>query len=85
MRSGLRSLDYDVVESPAAIIPIIIGDTTDALHLSDRLLEVGVFVIGFGFPIVPEGSALLRVQISAAHTNTHIDVALDAFRALQDT
>jgi len=84
MRSGLRALDYDVVESPAAIIPIIIGDTPDALRLSDRLLELEVFLIGFGLPIVPEGSALLRVQMSASDTNTRIDVALDAFRALKD-
>ena len=84
MRSDLRALDYDVVESPAAIIPIIIGDTPDALRLSDRLLDLEVFLIGFGLPIVPEGAALLRVQMSASHTNTRIDVALNAFRALKD-
>ena len=84
MRSGLRALGYDVIESPTAIMPIIIGDTADAIRLSERLLELGVFVIGFGFPVVPEGTARLRVQMSAAHTDAHIDAALDAFRTVKD-
>jgi glycine C-acetyltransferase len=83
MRQGLQSLGYDVLESPTAILPIIIGETAEAIRLSNRLLELGVFVIGFGFPVVPEGTARLRVQMSAAHTDEHIDRALDAFERLQ--
>lgn len=83
MRSGLRSLGYEVLESPTAILPIIVGDTAEAIRLSGRLLELGVFVIGFGFPVVPEGKARLRVQMSAAHTSDHIDRALAAFKKLK--
>jgi glycine C-acetyltransferase len=84
MRSGLRSLGYEVLESPTAILPIIIGETAAAIRASNRLLEMGVFVIGFGFPVVPEGSARLRVQMSAAHTPEHIERALEAFRRLRE-
>lgn len=82
MRRGLRSLGFEVLESPTAILPIIVGDTAKAIRLSARLLELGVFVIGFGFPVVPQGQARLRVQISAAHTDAHLQQALDAFSKL---
>jgi glycine C-acetyltransferase len=85
MRNGLRGLGFDVLESPTAILPIIIGDTAEAIRLSNRLLEMGVFVIGFGFPVVPEGAARLRVQMSAAHTGEHIDRALAAFQRLRSS
>ena len=83
MRNGLQSLNYEVLESPTAILPIIVGETAEAIRLSNRLLEMGVFVIGFGFPVVPEGAARLRVQMSAAHTDAHIDRALEAFAKLK--
>jgi glycine C-acetyltransferase len=83
MRSGLAGLGYEVMDSPTAIIPIIIGDTAEAIRLSGRLLEMGVFVVGFGFPVVPEGQARLRVQMSAAHTDAQISRALDAFATLK--
>lgn len=83
MRSGLRSLDYEVMDSPSGIIPIMIGDTAAAMRLSAKLLEQGVFVVGFGFPVVPEGEARLRIQMSAAHTDEQIDRALDAFARLR--
>ncbi|HEY5622846.1 MAG TPA: glycine C-acetyltransferase [Gammaproteobacteria bacterium] len=79
IRSGLRDLGYEVMESPTGIIPIMIGDTADAIRMSDRLLEMGIFVIGFGFPVVPEGRARLRVQMSAAHTDEQIERGLEAF------
>ena len=83
MRQGLESLGYEVLASPTAILPIIVGETAEAIRLSERLLELGVFVTGFGFPVVPEGTARLRIQMSAAHTAGHIDRALDAFRRLR--
>ena len=83
MRSGLRSLGYEVLESPTAILPIIVGDTAKAIRLSELLLKKGIFVIGFGFPVVPEGAARLRVQMSAAHTSVQIDRALEAFSELK--
>jgi len=84
MRSGLSELGYEVMDSPTAIIPIMIGDTAEAIRLSDQLLEMGIFVVGFGFPVVPEGQARLRVQMSAAHTDAHIDRALTAFASLRN-
>jgi glycine C-acetyltransferase len=73
---------FDVLESPTAILPIIIGETAEAIRMSHRLLEMGVFVIGFGYPVVPEGEARLRIQMSAAHTDEHIDALVDALKKL---
>jgi glycine C-acetyltransferase len=78
-RERLVELGYRPLEGEAAIIPIIVGDTAFAIRISQRLLEEGVFVTGFGFPVVPEGTARIRVQISAALTRDHLDRALDAF------
>jgi glycine C-acetyltransferase len=83
MREGLRSLGFDVTDSPSGIIPIMIGDTAEAIRMSDQLLGLGVFVVGFGFPVVPEGEARLRVQMSSAHSDEHIARALDAFAAIR--
>jgi glycine C-acetyltransferase len=85
MRGGLRSLGYQVMDSPTGIIPIMIGDTAEAIRLSSRLLEMGIFVVGFGFPVVPEGRARLRVQMSAAHTAGQIDQTLEAFAKLRSS
>ncbi|RMH28638.1 MAG: aminotransferase class I/II-fold pyridoxal phosphate-dependent enzyme [Planctomycetota bacterium] len=81
-RQSLKTAGFDVVDSPTAICPIIVGDTARAISMSRRLLELGVFVIGFGYPVVPEGQARLRVQISAAHTREHIDALVDAMKKL---
>lgn len=82
MREGLKQRGFETVEGPSAITPIILGATSKAIAASKRLLELGVFVIGFGYPVVPEGTARLRVQISAAHEQAHLDKALDAFAKL---
>ncbi len=81
-RTGIRAAGFDVLDSPTAICPIIVGDTAKAIAMSNRLLELGVFVIGFGYPVVPEGTARLRAQISAAHEKHHIDRLIDALRKL---
>jgi glycine C-acetyltransferase len=60
-----------------------VHDTAKAIAMSKRLLELGVFVIGFGFPVVPEGHARLRVQISAAHEASHIKALADGLRVLK--
>lgn len=82
MRAGLARLGFKCPDSPTAIIPIMIGEAADAIAKSKRLLELGVLVIGFAFPVVPKGEARLRVQISAALDDEHIDQALDAFKQL---
>jgi len=81
-RKKLAEAGFEVLESPTAICPIIIGDTAKAISMSRRLLELGVFVIGFGYPVVPEGTARLRVQVSAAHTQEHLDTLVESLTRL---
>lgn len=81
-RRRIRQAGFDILDSPTAICPIIVHDTARAIAMSRRLLELGVMVTGFGYPVVPEGHARLRVQISAAHTTQHIDMLVDALRRL---
>ncbi len=81
-RGQIRAAGFDVLESPTAICPIIVHETAKAIAMSKRLLELGVYVIGFGYPVVPEGHARLRCQISAAHTREHIDTLVDALKRL---
>ena len=78
-REGLQRIGYKPLESESAIVPIIVGETAFAIAISDKLLKAGVFVTGFGFPVVPEGTARIRVQISAALTQDEMDRALRAF------
>jgi glycine C-acetyltransferase len=78
-RRGLRDQGFAPLEGEAAIIPVIVGETARAIELSERLLERGVFVTGFGFPVVPEGAARIRVQMSAALRPEHLERALEAF------
>jgi len=82
IRTGLADLGFECQESPTAIIPIHIGDEADAIRKSERLLELGVWVVAFGFPVVPKGKARLRVQVSAALTDEHIEKILAAFAKL---
>jgi len=82
-REGILATGFEVLRSPTAILPIIVHDTAKAIAMSRRLLELGVFVIGFGYPVVPEGHARLRVQISAAHEASHIDALLAGLRTLR--
>jgi glycine C-acetyltransferase len=79
-RERLQEIGYQPLEGEAAIIPIIVGETAFAIRISQRLLEEGVFVTGFGFPVVPEGTARIRVQISAGLQRAHLDRALEAFQ-----
>ena len=82
-REMLREAGYEPLEGEAAIIPIIVGETAAAIALSERLLEEGVFVTGFGFPVVPEGTARIRVQMSAALEPEHLERAIEAFRRVR--
>src|SRR5580698_149477 len=78
-RAGLNRIGYKPIEGESAIVPIIVGETAFAITVSDQLLKNGVFVTGFGYPVVPEGTARIRVQISAALTKEEMDRALAAF------
>ena len=81
-REKIKAIGLEVIESPTAICPVIVGETSKAISMSARLLEMGVYVIGFGYPVVPEGEARLRCQISAAHEKSHIDQLVDALAKL---
>lgn len=81
-RQQVKAAGFEVIDSPTAICPIIVGDTAKAISMSKRLMELGVFVIGFGFPVVPEGTARLRIQMSAAHEKGHIDELVGALKKL---
>ena len=77
-RKQLTSKGVNVREGIHPIVPILIGDTAKAIAMSIELLDRGVYVSGFGFPVVPQGQARLRCQISAAHTREHLDRAIAA-------
>jgi glycine C-acetyltransferase len=79
-RDQLLELGFKPLPGETPIIPVILGETAAAIRMSDLLLAEGVFVTGFGYPVVPQGQARVRCQISAAHTRADLDQALAAFR-----
>jgi glycine C-acetyltransferase len=78
-RERIIEAGFSPLAGETPIIPIIVGETSAAIQMSDLLLDEGVFVTGFGFPVVPQGQARIRCQISAAHTKADLDEAVDAF------
>ncbi len=78
-RDQLLGLGFKPLPGETPIIPVIVGETADAIRMSELLLQEGVFVTGFGFPVVPQGTARVRCQVSAAHTREDLDQALRAF------
>ena len=78
-RERLLELGFKPLPGETPIIPVILGETSDAIRMSELLLADGVFVTGFGYPVVPQGQARVRCQISAAHTRDDLDQALAAF------
>jgi glycine C-acetyltransferase len=79
LRDGLKARGFKPLDGDSAIVPIIVGDTAFALRMSKDLLADGIFVTGFGYPVVPEGTARLRIQACAALSDAQIDFALTAF------
>jgi glycine C-acetyltransferase len=79
-REQLLALGFKPLAGETPIIPVILGETAAAIRMSDLLLAEGVFVTGFGYPVVPQGQARVRCQISATHTRADLDQALAAFR-----
>ncbi|MCB0792452.1 MAG: glycine C-acetyltransferase [Flavobacteriales bacterium] len=78
-RNGIEALGFSTRGAGAAIVPVMLGDAKLSQEMADRLLKEGIYVIGFFYPVVPKGEARIRVQLSAAHTDAHIDRALSAF------
>jgi len=81
-RDQLLGLGFQPLPGETPIIPVILGETAAAIRMSDLLLGEGVFVTGFGYPVVPQGQARVRCQISAAHTRQDLDQALTAFQKI---
>ena len=79
-RGAIIEAGFSPLPGETPIVPIIVGETAKAIEMSDRLLDEGVFVTGFGFPGVPHGQARVRCQLSAAHTRDDLDFAIDAFK-----
>jgi glycine C-acetyltransferase len=78
-RERIIDAGFSPLAGETPIIPIIVGETASAIQMSEMLLDEGVFVTGFGFPVVPQGEARVRCQISAAHTRDDLDEAVAAF------
>lgn len=78
-RTGMEQAGFDLIGADHPIIPVMLGDARLASEMADRLLDQGVYVVGFSFPVVPKGEARIRTQMSAAHTPEHVDTAIEAF------
>lgn len=78
-KKGMKSAGFDIIDGDSAIVPVMLYDAKLSQQMADMLLEKGIYVIGFFFPVVPKGKARIRVQLSAAHTIEHIDLATAAF------
>jgi glycine C-acetyltransferase len=79
MRSGLEAAGFKLKPGSHPILPVMLGDAALATAMADRLLEKGVYVVGFSFPVVPQGQARIRLQVSAAHTDEQIEHTIRAF------
>jgi glycine C-acetyltransferase len=82
LRTGLSAAGFDVLPGEHPIIPVMTGDAQLAHDMADRLLELGIYVVGFSYPVVPMDQARIRLQVSAAHEQQHLERAIDAFTAV---
>jgi glycine C-acetyltransferase len=78
-RTEMEKAGFDLVGADAAIVPVMLYDAKLSQDMANALLEEGIYVIGFFFPVVPKEKARIRVQLSAAHTKEHLDKAINAF------
>ncbi len=78
-KEGMEKLGFDIGKSESPIIPVMIYDAALSQKMADDLLDEGIYVIGFFYPVVPKGKARIRVQLSAAHEKEHLDKAIQAF------
>ena len=83
-RDGMAARGFDIPASDHPIVPILLGDATLATGMASAMLDEGIYVIGFCYPVVPQGKARIRVQISAGHTTADLDKAMDAFAKTRD-
>ena len=78
-RSRMKDLGFDIIDGSHPIVPIMLYDSVVAKEMSNELLNEGIYVVGFYFPVVPKGKARIRVQLSASHSKEELDTAIDAF------
>ena len=78
-KKGIKEAGFDIVDGDSAIVPVMLYDAKLSQEMANKLLERGIYVIGFFYPVVPKGKARIRVQLSAAHSKAHIDTAIKAF------
>ena len=83
-RAQMTELGFDVLPGDHPIVPVMIGDASEAARFSQALVANGVFAVAFSYPVVPLGTARIRTQMSAAHTDADVDIALKAFVAARD-
>lgn len=81
-KKGMKAAGFDIIDGDSAIVPVMLYDAKLSQQMADKLLEKGIYVIGFFYPVVPKGKARIRVQLSAAHTQDHLDKAIQAFTAV---
>ncbi len=81
MRAGLEAAGFTVKPGPTPILPVMLYDASLATAMANELLTMGIYVIGFSFPVVPNGQARIRLQVSAAHSTEQIDTAIAAFKS----
>ncbi len=84
-RHEMARREFDILPGEHPIVPIMLGDAERASHMADRLLELGVYVIGFSYPVVPIGKARIRVQVSAAHSRDDLAFAVEQFEKARDS
>ncbi|QXP50906.1 glycine C-acetyltransferase [Cellulophaga sp. HaHa_2_1] len=84
-KKGMKAAGFDIIEGDSAIVPVMLYDAKLSQQMADLLLEKGIYVIGFFFPVVPKDKARIRVQLSAAHTKEHLDKAISAFTEVGKT
>lgn len=78
-KKGIKAAGFDIIDGESAIVPVMLYDAKLSQNMANMLLKKGIYVIGFFFPVVPKGQARIRVQLSAAHTKSHLDQAITAF------
>jgi glycine C-acetyltransferase len=78
-KKGMKQAGFDIVDGDSAIVPVMLYDAKLSQQMADKLLEKGIYVIGFFYPVVPKGKARIRVQLSAAHEKEHLDHAIKSF------
>jgi glycine C-acetyltransferase len=83
-REQMMAAGFDIPRGEHPIVPVMLGDAELATRFADRLLEKGIYVIGFSYPVVPQGKARIRVQLSAAHTREDLETAVGAFVSVRD-